>query len=479
MAHYPWHSLIGLLLLAVTLGLRALTVNRLVRSRLRISALLAVAYVALDVATWFAATAPFEPRLRSLEHLVLALLVINTLVFALVNPLRADRVPEGFPSILQDAIVVVLFVLAATFLYRETLVTISAVSAVVIGFALQDTLGNAFAGLALQMDQPFSVGHWVRIGEHEGRVHEVTWRATKLRTKSGNLVVLPNNVVSREPVTNYSEPEAPVRLEVEVGATYLKPPNEVKAAIQEAISHAPLVLRDPPPDVLLVAFDNSAITYRARVWTTAYERDQVVRDQVRTAIYYAFRRHGIEIPWPIQVEYSGEPEDVGLLSDLETRLSLVGKVAVLAPLADEERGVLAANGRERLFGDDEVIVQQDAEGRSMFVIAKGGVRVAVDPGEREVARLGAGDYFGEMSLLAGAPRNATVRAVGDTTVLEITAEVFRQVALQNPGVVERVGQVALRRQQELDQTRAAAAAGVAEPAGTFFDRIRKFLKLTR
>ena len=97
----------------------------------------------------------------------------------------------------------------ATFVWHDTLLTTSAVSAVVIGFALQDTLGNAFAGLAIQSEKPFNVGHWIRVGDFEGRVAEVTWRATKLRTKSGNFVILPNNIVSKEAITNYSEPAAP------------------------------------------------------------------------------------------------------------------------------------------------------------------------------------------------------------------------------------------------------------------------------
>ena len=80
-----------------------------------------------------------------------------------------------------------------------------------LGFALQDTLGNAFAGLAIQSEKPFHVGQWVKVADYEGRVAEVTWRATKLRTKAGNFVILPNNVVSKEAIVNYSEPAAPVR----------------------------------------------------------------------------------------------------------------------------------------------------------------------------------------------------------------------------------------------------------------------------
>ena len=138
---------------------------------------------------------------------------------------RAGR----FPAILQDAIVIGMLVVVATFVFQDKLLTTSAVGAVVVGFALQDTLGNAFAGLAIQSEKPFRVGHWIRVGDFEGRVAEVTWRATKLRTKSGNFVVVPNNIVAKEAITNYSEPAAPTRLEVEVGASYLSTPADVQS----------------------------------------------------------------------------------------------------------------------------------------------------------------------------------------------------------------------------------------------------------
>jgi small-conductance mechanosensitive channel len=205
----------------------SLTVNRLVRRKLRLSLILLLAYVAIDVATavyLFSDTT--HGQLTAFAKLALAAAIINAAVFLLVNPLRVDRVPEKFPTILQDAIVIVLVLLASTFLSQQ-LVTTSAVSAVVIGFALQDTLGNAFAGLAIQSEKPFHVGQWVRVGDHEGRVAEVTWRATKLRTKAGNFVILPNNVVAKEAIVNYSEPAAPLRLDVEVGASYLVPPKQV------------------------------------------------------------------------------------------------------------------------------------------------------------------------------------------------------------------------------------------------------------
>src|SRR5262249_55838892 len=153
-------------------------------------------YVALHAALWlrpaFAAADPVD--ILTVEHLTFAAGLVNLVVLALLNPLRVDRVPERFPVIVQDAIMLGLLFIVSTFVFNEKLLTTSAVSAVVVGFALQDTLGNAFAGLALQSEKPFHVGHWIRVGEFEGRVAEITWRATKLRTKTGNFVVLPNNL---------------------------------------------------------------------------------------------------------------------------------------------------------------------------------------------------------------------------------------------------------------------------------------------
>ncbi len=239
--------------IAVTLGFRSLTVNRLVKRKLRLSLVLLVASLGISILRllypYFSPDVAAE--LAAIQNLALAAALINVSVLVAINPLRFDRVPDRFPAILQDFIVIALVLVASTF-FSDRLLTTSAVSAVVLGFALQDTLGNAFAGLAIQSEKPFHVGHWIRVGEFEGRVEEVTWRATKLRTKSGNFVVLPNNVVSKEAITNYSEPNAPTRLEVQVGAGYEVPPNVVKAAVLEALRNSSRILQEPLPTVELL-----------------------------------------------------------------------------------------------------------------------------------------------------------------------------------------------------------------------------------
>ncbi len=469
----------GVAAIAATLGLMSLTVNRLIQRKLRLSLILFIGYVAVDVvvAIYGHRISPVTlTQLAAFAKLALAAAMINAGVFLLVNPLRADRVPDRFPIILQDAIVIALIILASTFLSRD-LVTTSAVSAVVLGFALQDTLGNAFAGLAIQSEKPFHVGQWVRVGAHEGRVAEVTWRATKLRTKAGNLVILPNNIVAKEPIVNYSEPAAPYRLEVEVGASYLVPPNKVKAALMEAIRRSSRVLAAPAPDVLLVGFDASAITYRTRFWVEDYAADDHSRDEVRTAIYYAFQRHGIDIPWPIQVQFEKDWKEPDVNIKVAEEERLLGDVDLFATLPPELRHQIALSAPMAVYGSGETMVRQGEDGQSMFVVLAGSVSVVLEPSHDEVARIERGGYFGEMSLLTGEPRSATVLAIGDVVVVEIGADLFRRMAALHPEAIEKIGMAAMVRKAGLEQMRTATAGAVTVETTTLMTRMKKFLRL--
>jgi small-conductance mechanosensitive channel len=476
-AHYT-HLLLGVAAMAATLGMMSFTVNRLIRRKLRLSLILLLAYLAVDIATTFY---PFSEatsgQLAAFAKLALVAALINGSVFVIVNPLRVDRVPEKFPTILQDAIVIALVILASTFLSQQ-LVTTSAVSAVVLGFALQDTLGNAFAGLAIQSEKPFHVGQWIKVGDYEGRVAEVTWRATKLRTKAGNFVILPNNNVAKEAITNYSEPAAPLRLEVEVGASYLTPPNEVKAAIMEALRHSSRVLVAPSPDVVLLAFDASAINYKARFWIDDYQADEVARDEVRTAIYYSFRRHNIDIPWPIQVQYEKEWQTPDVNQKVEEEERLLASVDLFATLPPELRTQVARAAPMAVYGSGETIVREGEEGQSMFVVVSGSVSVVLEPTRDEVARIQRGGHFGEMSLLTGEPRSATVLAVGDVVVVEIVADLFRRLAAVHPEAIEKIALAAMERRAGLDQMRTATSETVTVETKTLMTRMKKFLRLT-
>jgi small-conductance mechanosensitive channel/CRP-like cAMP-binding protein len=467
---------VGGALLLVTFVLRGTSTNRLVRSRLLTSCLLFVAYA---VAAGLATYAPLPPdvaqQIRSFNPLLLAFGLALLVVVVTINPWREDRLPDRFPTIVQDAIVIALFAIVATLFMQEKVLATTAVGAVVIGFALQDTLGNLFSGLAIQIEKPFRVGHWVTIAGTEGLVAEVTWRATKLRTKAGNFVVVPNSVVAKETITNYSEPTQETRMEVEVGASYDTPPNVVKRVIAHALRNEPLILASREPEILILDFAASAVTYRVRIWTTDFAADMRVRDRVRSHIYYAFRRHGISIPYPIQVQIEQSPaDDVGTV-----HARLLDGVEIFAALTGEQREQLAAASRALLFEAGQDIVREGEAGTSMFVLKRGEAVVTLAHTVGEVARHHEGGFFGEMSLLTGDARSATVTAATDCELIEIGADAFRRVVLADAAILEQVTAAVSKRRLQIAQHRATKTMGpaVVEPPQTLVDRVRRFLRL--
>lgn len=466
-------------LLVTTLVLRSAAANRHVKARLTTTAVVCAVYAFLAALILHGRLSEgLQAQLRLVLPLLAAFGFINALVALAVNPWRVDRLPDRFPTIVQDAIVIVLFGFAATLLLQEKIFAATAVGAVVLGLALQDTLGNLFAGLAIQIEKPFRVGHWVRIADIDGLVSEVTWRATKVRTKGGNFVIVPNSKLADDIIINYSEPSLETRVEVEVGVHYDCAPNTVKRVIRDALRDEPLLVPSREPEVLIVDFASSSVNYRVRVWTTAFSEDERLRDRIRSAIYYAFRRHNIVIPYPIQTEIQKEDQPPSPRDFVEDEARL-REVAIFAALSDEERSQLARSTTRSTYAAGEVIVRQGEVGASMFIVATGEVVVVTEPGAVEIARIGPGGFFGEMSLLTGAPRNATVRMEVDSDLLEITVEAFRRFVLKNPTVVEQVGLAVASRRAELEHRRAAGqTAAPAEAPQSFMERVRRFLGLS-
>jgi small-conductance mechanosensitive channel/CRP-like cAMP-binding protein len=467
---------VGVVLLLVTAALRSASVNRLVRSRLLTSSVLFGAYaIAAALASYGRLPADVAQQIRGFNPLLLAFGLATLVVVVTINPWREDRLPDRFPTIVQDAIVIALFAIVATLFMQEKVLATTAVGAVVIGFALQDTLGNLFSGLAIQIEKPFRVGHWVTIAGTDGLVSEVTWRATKIRTKAGNFVVVPNSVVAKETITNYSEPTHDTRLEVEVGASYDTPPNEVKTVIAQALRGEPMLVASREPEILIADFSASSITYRVRIWTADFAADMRVRDRVRSHIYYAFRRHGIEIPYPMQVQIDHVPT----VDDDGARTRLLDGVEIFASLTGEQRVQLAMASRPLLFASGQAIVREGEAGATMFVVRRGEASVTLARTEGELARLREGAFFGEMSLLTGDPRTATVTAVTDCELIEIGAEAFRSVVLADSRLVDQVTAAVATRRLEIEQHRSNRTVDQtsSETPQTLVTRVRRFLRL--
>jgi small-conductance mechanosensitive channel/CRP-like cAMP-binding protein len=390
------------------------------------------------------------------------------------------------PRILRDFLTLALALAAFLALLRGTLgvnlsslLATSAMISVVLGLALQDTLGGFFAGLALQMENPLTIGEWVQIGEHLGQVTQVSWRTVRLCSMETDEITIPNSLVTRSTLVNFSRPTVAHQCFVEVRLGYEHPPNEVIAALAEAAGATPGVLAAPAAHALVWAYGESEIVYRARYWIGDFRRINYLRSDVGANIWYRLRRAGIANAYPSRVLRPAPAEPPADAAARHAGAAL-GAVDIFAPLSDSERGRLAERLRPLVFGRGETVIRQGEVGDSLFVITRGCVEVLVSSGGADavVNTLRAGSFFGEMSLLTGEPRTATVVASEDTELFAVTREDFRRVAAGNPALLADVARVvsdrrcrlaeAIRETNEAAAARAAAHLDLVERVRSFF-----------
>ncbi len=352
-----------------------------------------------------------------------------------------------------------------------TLLGTSAVLSLVLGFALQDTLGNLFSGLSLQLDRPYQVGDFVRVGHHEGRVVQTSWRSTRIETLRKEQITLPNALTAKEPIINFSKGGQPVAVDLTIGTAYAAPPTKVKAEILEAIAESPLILKDPPPWVRTWAFEDSSVKYLVRVWMKDWADVPHVHDEVFARLWYRFGRAGIEIPFPQRVVTmrAEVPRMQGL------REELLGELDLFKPFSSDERRTIADAATEHSFGLGEALCVEGREGETFYVVVSGRVSVRVGQPPREVATLSRGQYFGEMSLLTGEPRAATVVAIDDTSVLEFDRAEFQKFFTKKPELAEQLAEFLAQRKAQLVSGAGGSDAQKADAAG-LLARLRRIFR---
>jgi small-conductance mechanosensitive channel/CRP-like cAMP-binding protein len=321
----------------------------------------------------------------------------------------------------------------------------------VIGFAMQDLLGNVIAGISIEIGKPFRVGDWLIVDNKRVEVMEVNWRSTRCRDNDNVYYDIPNRHIVGTTITNLTYPDRVHGIRIVVGFEYATPPNQVKDCLKHAATTAQGVLANPEPRVFLRDYGDSAIIYEIRFWMEDESKYNPICDAVRTNIWYEAQRAGLKIPFPIrtvQIErQKKEPGDALAIAHTSLR-----RQPFLQLLSPSQLDRLLADARLLRFGRGEHIINQGDEGRSMFILVHGQaeVYVAVAGAEKHVATLRDGDYCGEMSLLTGEVRTATVQARTDCEMWEIGKDTLADIMSENQNLLEKLSELLAKRKMEVD-----------------------------
>jgi len=358
-----------------------------------------------------------------------------------------------------------------------TLLTTTTVLAAVIGLALQDTLGNLFAGIAIHLEDAFDVGDVLHSGEYIGVVEGVTWRAVRLRAFNNQVIVLPNSQMAKDRIEVYPRNNLNARV-LQLGVEYHTQPAMVIDVLTQAAAHIDGIAREMPVIGRVAGFGDSAVTYEVKYWTRDYSMRDRIDAEIRKAVWYAFQRNEIQFGFPVRAYAPYTPPKPQSNVTPEQIVERLREVKIFQPLSDEAREALAKAARVHSYSKGESILRLGAAGDSMFVVHDGKVSVRISDdspiGWHEVAELGSGSVFGEMALLTGEARAADVASSTDVVTFEISKDALGPILRDHPELAKAISEKVMERRDHLDELRASS---VEEEEQTLLSRIRNYFGL--
>ena len=448
------------------------------RRRLRRSVFLLGFYAAtltLSAALSWTSAPGLVAGLGVAAQLLQLLLVINLLAISIFDLLlRALRV--DYPDILHDVMVGAAYVVALGVLMHRagvnltSIVATSAVVTAVIGLSLQATLGNVVGGISLQLDDSINEGDWIELdNKTQGQVKKIRWRHTVIETRDWDTLIIPNGQLMTQSIRVLGKRDGePVqrRMWVYFNVDFRYPPAEVIRVVEQALQGAPLegVAREPKPHCLChdMARENgdSVCYYAARYWLTNFSSNDSTNSLVRQRIYAALKRAHIPLAIPAKTIFvsqdDSEHRDRKRVRQLESHKAALAAIDLFANLSEDEQRTLAASAQLAPFSAHEVITRQGAKAHWLYVLLKGSAAVRVSaPGgdDRQVAVLEAPNFFGEMALMTGQPREATVIAQGEVECLRVDRKDLEGIIQQRPEIASEISGVLATRRVELAAAR--------------------------
>jgi small-conductance mechanosensitive channel/CRP-like cAMP-binding protein len=503
-----------------------------------------VEWITLQEALWFSAVAlllglitmRFRPELRRSVVITLCIIVLGLcglgvlarfqffpphLTIALVPrevclfvvALGNIRIVIGFvtavllarravPRILSEVSLAVALIVYALFRMDAmgvnlTAITVSAGTlAAAIGFAAQATLGNLIGGVSLQLDNTCRIGDWIETDGVIGEIVSVRWRYTALATVNNVTIVIPNGDLMKNRVTllgRRGELRIPWRRPIEFGVGYEWTPGQVLAVVNAALERVeiPFVATETRPHCVCAGFDGSAVKYVVYYWLSDIKTYLVTDSRMRVHIYAALGRAGMEIPISrseLYLHSARATQATRLEQELGSRSALLHSLELFAPLTEAEAQALAAQLIPTPFSPGDIATKQGEPSESLYILARGEVGIfregdaGMAPGRARLAKLAAPAFFGEMGLLTGQARTATIVAETEALCYRLDKGGFEAIIRARPELADAMSKTVAARQAANDATLASLSADArARATGTraqdLVRRIRAFFGL--
>lgn len=443
----------------------------------------------------FDAAAPLLGGFFRVVWMVALIRIAGFTLFRLVLP----RLGKPLPRIIEDLSIVAVYTVYGLSQLRHAgvdltgILATSAIITAVLAFAMQDTLGNVLGGLAIQLDNSVRVGDWIQMEGLAGRVVDIRWRSTAVETRDWETVVIPNSLLMKNRFVILGRREG-APLQWRRGIRFMidpaVPPARVIALVDEEMREIMIanVARAPAPSCALVDFVYGNLLYEMRYFLTDLQEDLFTDSAVRVHLFASLQRAGIRVAEEQRTAHAVAKDEAHAENvrqrELQRRLIMLKQVDLLAPLSEEERNFVAGRLQYAPFARGDVITKQGSVAHWLYIIAFGEAEVRFEQPGRAPRVLGIvrpGQFFGEMGLLTGEARNASVLAKTDVECYRLDRPSFQALLLARPELANEVSRVIASRKPELETARAEAAQAMADPVEpaqpALLDRIQRFFGL--
>ena len=354
----------------------------------------------------------------------------------------------------------------------------TSIAAGVIGFSLQSILSDLFSGIVLSIDQPYRIGDWIELENGTlGKVSDISWRSTRLVSWYNNVYVIPNSRAAGSIIQNYDLPDRRYALWFFVAISGVYPADMVKRVLLEACISCRSIESTPPPVVRLAEGVGQPYKYMVYVYFKDYPNHWGARSELLTAIQSYLKKKDILVS-AIQYEIDNVP---GQKVEFQTPgiFDLLQSQEIFSRIDAKHLELISRDCEIKSFASDAVVFREGDQGDSLFIVLSGVISVLKKSGKKEIEleRLGSGNCIGEMSLLTGNPRSATVKTITDVELIEVPKSGILQILKKKKDLLLVLAESMAIRQENIDSVVMHDAESKSRAVKQLLGKMKKYFNI--
>ena len=322
------------------------------------------------------------------------------------------------------------------------------VSSLVIGLALQDTLGNIFSGVTMISANAFRVGSWIRLGDIEGQVRAISWRSVSVATVTGDLIEIPNSQIAKDKLRVLGADRGWAKLSVDVKLGYDHPPEFARSVLLSAVKATANVLETPAPSVSIAAYDD-AVVYRIVAAVRDFSLTAPVRADVLANVWYAAGRNGIRLAPPPPPDAGAPADHAAASGKSEEHLA-----SILARLGTFQRPrealqQLAEASTLQLWRKGEILIPAGQRGDAAYIVVSGEAEACRGAGAagESVWSFAAGDLILFKSFFRSGEAPLSVVCTQDLSVVRIPIATLETALANDARLARQIEQLLTAREE--------------------------------